>query len=85
MPVHTDYKSMLRSIAKTYCKGEGGKSVKITDGSTVSVCAKGLTVFYATLRKNGWNESKPRPKATSETVEWYLEKKGLKIPEDYKK
>lgn len=53
-------------------------SVKFTDGSSVMVCAKARSVFYATMRKNKWDESKPRPKVSAETVNWFLKNKGLK-------
>jgi len=65
-------------MVKTYCKGGKGTKVKFTDGSSIVVCAKARTVFYATLRKNKWDESRPRPKTTEETVSWFLKRKGLK-------
>ena len=65
-------------MSKQYCKGNKGKSVKFTDGSTMNVCQKAQSVFYATCRRNKWDYTKPRPTATSETVEWFLKLKGLK-------
>jgi len=69
---------MLRNMTRQYCKGKRGKAVKITDGTTVRTCQRALSVFYATMRKNKWDESRPRPSATEETMNWYLKIKGLK-------
>ena len=70
---------MLSNMKRQYCKAGGKqKSVKFTDGKSMLVCQKALSVFYATLRKNKWDDTKPRPKATSETVSWFLKVKGLK-------
>ena len=52
--------------------------VDFADGSSMMMCDKARSVFYATMRKHGWDETKGRPKATSETVEWYLKLMGVK-------
>jgi len=65
-------------MVKTYCKGGKGTKVKFIDGSSMVVCNKARTVFYATMRKNKWDESKPRKKGTSETVDWFLRMRGVK-------
>jgi len=82
---------MLKNMVKQYCKGskkkvkvlkgkpkQKGKTIKFTDGTELFVCARARAVFYATLRKNRWDDTKPRPRVTSETVEWFLRQKGLK-------
>jgi len=70
---------MLQNMKRQYCKGgaKGGKEVKFTDGKSMTVCQKARSVFYATMRKNRWDESKPRPKASEETLNWFLKKRGL--------
>ena len=70
---------MLSNMKKKYCKA-GAKQSKVTfsDGSSMMVCQKARSVFYATLRKNKWDENRPRPKASEETLNWFLKKKGLK-------
>ena len=69
---------MLVNLRKQYCKN-GGKQSKVTfsDGKSMMVCQKALSVFYATMRKNKWDYTKARPKATSETVTWFLKKRGI--------
>ena len=70
---------MLSNMKKQYCKGDSkGKTIEFTDGSKMIVCEKAQSVFYATIRKQGWDETKGRPKATEETVNWYLELMGVK-------
>ena len=44
-----------------------------TDGSQVCISKKAWSVFFATLNKRGWSDTKPMPKKTSETLEWYAE------------
>jgi hypothetical protein len=39
-----------------------------TDGSSVRLCKKAWTVFFATMRKRGWDEKSARPHTVSETV-----------------
>jgi len=69
---------MLASMKRTYCKGGKGTKMTFTDGSSTIVCTKARTVFYATMRKNGWDETKPRKKGASETVDWFLRLRGVK-------
>jgi len=80
MPIHTDFKSMLMSMRKSYCKaGAKTTEVKFTDGKSIRVCKLALSRFYATCRDRKWDYTKARPKATSETVRWFLERKGIKV------
>jgi len=69
MPIHTDWKSMVKGMKGTYCKkGDKTKCRPFTDGSKVCLCTKAWSVFFATMRKKGWNEGSPRSKKVSETV-----------------
>jgi len=72
---------MLKNMRKRYCKGVILKTkkneVKLAGGKTMYLCSKAKGVFYATMRKNRWDESKARPSATEETLNWFLRKKGL--------
>jgi hypothetical protein len=60
---------MAAGMKKTYCK-KGDKLVgrSFTDGSKVRLCSKAWSVFFATIRKHGWKETKPRPRTVNETV-----------------
>lgn len=53
-----------------YCsKVSGVVSRDMSDGSKIGMCKKGWSVFYATLRSKGWDETKPHPKnTTQETI-----------------
>lgn len=69
MPIHTSWSSMIRGMKNTYCKkGDKMKARPLTNGKKISSCKKGWSVFFATLRKRGWDDTKPRPKKVSETV-----------------
>ena len=39
-----------------------------TDGSSMMICAKAASVFYATMKKKGWDYGKAHPKNVTETV-----------------
>lgn len=53
----------------SYCKRSPKKKCyKFTDGKKVCGCAGGWSVFFATLNKKGWDDTKPRPKKVSQTV-----------------
>ena len=67
-------------MVKQYCKGKTSSDEKFefADGSSISGCKKARSVFYATMREHGWDEKKSRPKATEETIEWYLQLLGVK-------
>lgn len=95
MPIHTTWKSMVKGMKNTYCKkGDKTKCRPFTDGTKVCLCTKAWSVFFATMRKRGWDEGSPRSKKVSETVFneaieeimagfiiWYEEALG---PEDFK-
>lgn len=68
MPIHTSYKSMVRGMAKQY-KGQGSiKCRPFTDGSKVCASEKAWSVFYATIRKRKWDDTRPMPKSLSSEV-----------------
>lgn len=71
MPINTGWKNMLSSLRSQYCsKGASGEARDLADGSKFSMCKKGWTVFFATMRKKGWDETKtPAKHVTSETVQ----------------
>lgn len=103
MPIHVSWKSMARSIANNpkYCK-KGSKRVckKLTSGAEICGCAGGWSIFYATMKKRGWDEGKPRSKKVTETIfnqaveetvsgftKWVCEKWGVSetVPKKNKK
>jgi len=49
---------------------KGGKVTcrDFTDGSKVCASTKAWSVFFATIRKHGWDEKSPRPHSVTETV-----------------
>ena len=67
MPINLEWKDMIQSIGKQY-KGNSVKCRDLTDGTKVCVSTKAWSVFFATMRKKGWNESKPKSKSINETV-----------------
>jgi len=76
--IHLSWKSMALGMKSSYCK-KGDKLVlrDFTDGSKVGACNKAWSVFFATCRKNHWDETKPRhakvtQEAFNEAVELYL-------------
>jgi len=80
LPINTDYRSMLRNMRKEYCKkGMPTTKEKFSDGSVMVVCKRARAVFYATMRKNKWDETKPRPSATEETLRWFIKSKGIDV------
>jgi len=53
----------------SYCKrNPKRRCYKTTDGKQLCGCVGGWSVFFATMRKRGWSETKPRPKKVSQTV-----------------
>jgi len=73
MPIHISWKKMASGMRKTYCgkkdgKGGGPECRKFTDGVPFCMCKKAWSVFFATLNKKGWKDTKPRPKSVTETV-----------------
>ena len=81
MPIHTSWKSMAKSMAKTYCKGATKKKCKkFTDGSQVCICQKGWSVFFASINKMGAKETQPRPskKINEAVMIWYIKRKVKK-------
>jgi len=67
MPIHTDWKSMAKSMAKQYKEGES-TCRPFTDGTKVCAAKRAWSVFFATLNKNKWDETKSRPTQVNETV-----------------
>jgi len=62
---------MARNIINNpkYCKkGSKRKSNDFTDGTKLYGCKRGWSIFFATLNKRGWDDTKPRPKKVSETT-----------------
>lgn len=58
---------MVQGMAKQY------KTGKVTcrdfsDGSTSCASSQAWSVFFATLRKHGWDEKNSRPHSVTETV-----------------
>ena len=53
MPIAKKWLKTLRSMSKTYCKGNYDKTV---DG--VPTCPKSRSVFYATMKKKGIDYTK---------------------------
>jgi len=61
---------MISGMRKSYCP-QGvklDKTMGFTDGSSMKVCAKAASVFYATMNKKGWSYGKARPKKVTQTV-----------------
>ena len=80
MPIHTSWRSMVRSMLANpdYAKRDRtSKCYKFTDGKEVCGAAGGWSVFFATVRKMGADDKKPMPKKTQETidliVDWVVE------------
>lgn len=67
VPIHTSWKSMVKSMKASYKAGKT-KCRKFTDGAITCMSKKAWSVFYATLNKHGWKDTKPRPKSVTETV-----------------
>jgi len=61
---------MISGMRKSYCPrgSKLDKTMKFTDASSMKVCAKASSVFYATMNKKGWNYGKARPKKVNQTV-----------------
>lgn len=61
---------MISGMRKSYCPrgSKSDKTMKFTDGSSVKVCAKAASVFYATMKKKGWDYGKARSKKVTQTV-----------------
>ena len=68
MPIHTSWMSMLRGMTKQYCTGKSKDTTSGKDVGGVRTCQKAESVFYATLRKHGWDEKQPRPQRLTEEV-----------------
>ena len=57
MPIHSSWSSLISGLNKEYCKGKN-------DGAPAPFkCKKARSVFYAYLKKNGWDETKARPES----------------------
>jgi len=62
MPIHASFKNMARSMVNNpkYCARNPKKVTrKFTDGTSIRGCQGGWSVFYATIRKRGIDETKP--------------------------
>jgi len=62
---------MARNIINNpkYCKkGSKRKSYDFADGTKLYGCKRGWSIFFATLNKQGWSDTKPRPKKVSEST-----------------
>jgi len=56
MPIHSSWTSTIQGLNNQYCKEKN-------DGAPAPFkCKKARQVFYAMLKKNGWDETKERPK-----------------------
>lgn len=59
----------------TYCKGDSKIVTReFSDGSTIGACVKAWSVFFATMRKKGWSETKPKLAMGPEDVDAITEK-----------
>jgi len=58
---------MIQGMAKQY---KTGKVVcrDFTDGSKSCASSQAWSVFFATLRKHGWDEKSSRPHSVTETI-----------------
>lgn len=54
MPIHSSWSSLIDGLNSQYCKNESGAKKPFK-------CKKAQSVFYAMLRKNRWDETKPKP------------------------
>jgi len=81
MPVHTSWKSMAKNMKKQYCKGDIPRTDKnklsFVDGSKLYLCPQAKSVFFATLRKHGWSETKPRPTKNAVPLETHMTTIGI--------
>jgi len=62
---------MIRSMLgnASYCKrNPKRKCYDAVGGKKICGCAGGWSVFFATMRKRGWDEKKARPKKVTEAV-----------------
>lgn len=81
MPIHTSWKSMVKSMLSNskYCKrNPKRKCHKFSDGTSVCGCQGGWSVFFATVNKMGADDTKPMPKRRMEEskekiVRWFVE------------
>lgn len=63
MPIHDSWSSTIQGLNNQYCKGKN-------DGAPAPFkCKKARQVFYAMIKKNGWDETKPRPSKGSKAWE----------------
>lgn len=75
MPISVGYKKMIEGMRDSYCEGDSKMvSRAFADGSSISACSKAWSVFFATLRKKGWDESKARLAMGPEDVAAITEK-----------
>jgi len=69
MPIHSSWNSTIQGLNNQYCKENDGAPAPFK-------CKKARQVFYAMLKKNGWDETKPRPekgdKSWDESVDFKI-------------
>jgi len=56
MPIHKSWSSLIKGLNSQYC----GKKAE-NDVPAPFKCKKSRSIFYAIMRKNGWDETKRRP------------------------
>jgi len=71
LPIHKSWNSLISELNSTYCKGKA-------DGATPPFrCKKAQSVFYAIMKKNGWDEKKPRPNNAVDDAKMLKKSKDL--------
>ena len=62
MPIDQSWNSLIKSLNEQHCKGKN-------DGAPAPfACKKARQLFYAMIRKNKWDETKPKP--SKDNDEW---------------
>lgn len=71
MPINKSWGSLIKRVNSTYCRGKN-------DGAPAPFkCKKARQVFYAIMRKNKWDETKPRPGNAIDDMELVKKAKDL--------
>lgn len=69
IPIDVSWRSMFLGMRTTYCAGKKlTREYKFADGKKSRICAKGASVFFATVTKmvGKGGETKPRPKKVTQ-------------------
>lgn len=75
MPIHPDWKGMIRAMARTYAGQGKRRCYPLKGGGQICASSKAWSVFFATGNKKYGEgfETKPMPKKVSESLNKLIE------------